>query len=184
MKSSIEVYIDWLNALANKEAEYHKITEERERPAIWSLIYRNSPEPGSLLAFTYGLSSVEYRSWTLGRPELVVCVESQDINWGLAVAFLAKSFRGKSPFSYGTIHRFGERISSDSDMTAFVVFATSVLEPAEGHIELPDRTINLVQMYPIYEDEIELIKSKGVDRWVDRVDNIYDPRRKSVRTMY
>jgi hypothetical protein len=69
-------------------------------------------------------------------------------------------------------------------MTAFVVFATSVLDPKEARIDLPDRSINLVQMYPIYEDEIKLIEVEGVGKWLDRVDNVYDLRRRSVGRRY
>src|SRR6185295_7090236 len=114
MKSSVEFYLEWLDELAGKEGEYHLITDEKETPPLWVMIYQDMPEAGSLSAFTYGLSSVDHPDWKLGCPELVVCVDSKDKNWGLAVGYLAKKYRRISAFSYGTIHRFGEKISPES----------------------------------------------------------------------
>lgn len=181
MKSSLEFYLEWLDELTDEKGEIHLITEKNETPPLWVIVYRDLPEAGSLTAFTYGLSSVDHPDWKLGRPELVVCVDSQDINWGLAIGYLAMKYRGISPFSFGTIHRFGAKISDDSEMNAFVVFALSVLDPADARIELPDRTVNVVQMYPIYDEEIEMIKFEGVPAFLDEIDNVYDLHRKKFK---
>ncbi len=42
-------------------------------------------------------------------------------------------------------------------MSAFLVSIPTVIERDQTHIDLPDRAINLVQVYPIYEEEIEII---------------------------
>jgi len=179
MKSSVEFYLEWLETITGAKGEFHLITEEGETPPLWVILYRDTPESGSLTAFTYGLSSVDHPDWKLGCPELVICVDSNDINWGLAVGLLAKKFRRISPFSYGTIHRFGEKISDESEMTAFLVFAPSIIDQENARVELPDRTINVVQMYPIYEQEIDMIKFAGISAFLDELHNPYDVRRKA-----
>ena len=174
------MYLRWLDEMTDTEPSHHLITTPDQQPPLWAMAYRDIPEPGSLTGFTYGLSSAEHPDWKLGYPELMISLDSNDIEWVLAVGYLAKAYRGISPFSYGTIHRFGEQVSAESEMKAFVVFAPSLLAQADAHIELPDRTINLVQMYPIYESEIEMIKFEGVGKFFDKVGDVHDPKRKPV----
>jgi len=165
MESSIEQYLEHLDKLVGKEGQPFEITEQDQRPAIWVYNYIGVPETGNITAFTYGLSSVEYPEWIRGRPELLINVASNNIDWALAAGFLVKKYRGRCPFSYGNIIRFGERITKESEMTAFFVFAPSLFDQEETYVKLPDRTINLVQIYPIYEEEIELITSVGVQNF-------------------
>ena len=40
--------------------------------------YRDIPEKGLLTGITYGLSLTRQDEWRLGRPELSICVRSQD----------------------------------------------------------------------------------------------------------
>jgi hypothetical protein len=169
-KSSIEHYLDHLDGLFGK-GDCRKVTDETERPHVWVVGYRDVPDPGSLAGFTYGLSSIEHRDWKLGRPELLISVNSPNLDWALAAGFLAKKYRGLCPFSIGNVLRFGSRITSESEMSAFFVFAPSLLTPEEAAIVLPDRRINIVQLYPIYEEEIELIQREGVGSFFAR-DNL------------
>ena len=173
MASDIEIYLGHLDDLVGGKGTYHLITEKGELPPLWVIAYPNTPEDGDLTAFTYGLSSVSHPKWKLGRPELVICVNSNDLDWGLAVGLLAKQLRGQCPFSYGNTVRFGRQITGDSLMSAFLVFAPSILERDQLTVELPDRTINFAQMYPIYEREIEFIERKGVKAFLD--DARFDP---------
>jgi hypothetical protein len=178
MKSTIEFYLQRLDELAGTEGQSFLVTDKLEKPPVWVIIYHDSPERGSLTAFTYGLSSSEHPDWKLGYPELMICVDSRDLNWGLAIGHLAKTFRGQSPFTYESIYRFGEKIAKESEMSAFVVFAPSIVEQEDARIELPDRTINLVQMYPIYEEEIDDIKFEGFPKFLNRIEDVYDVKRK------
>lgn len=68
---------------------------------------------------------------------------------------------GHAAFAYGSTFELGHRVSADSAMTGFLAFASMDLPKDATHIRLSDRTLNLVQMYPIYEGEIELIRQAG-----------------------
>ena len=172
--SSIEGYLDALDELTDgADARRVLITETHERPPLWVFIYPDLLEPRSITAFTYGVSSEEHPKWKNGKPELVISVHSTDDRWAFAMGFVAKKLRGQSPFAYGDVIRFGDRVSPDSEMSAFFVFAPAVLDKAQRHIVLSDRTINIAQMYPIYEDEIDLIQSAGPDALFKNED--YDP---------
>ena len=46
-------------------------------------------------------------------------------------------------------------------MSAFFVFYPSVLDREAATVKLPDRTVHVVGMYPIYEAEISLIQQIG-----------------------
>jgi hypothetical protein len=158
MLSSIELFLNRLDGLVCGQPEYYLVTPRDVRPPLWSIIYRDFPMDGGITAFTYGLSSVDHPDWQAGKPELVLSVASGSLDWGLAIGHLALSMRGEHPFSYGSIIDFGERIAEDSQMTGFLVFSPTVLPLEACRIELPDRTINLVQLYPLYRQEIELLQ--------------------------
>jgi hypothetical protein len=165
MKPPVEQYLEHLEQMVGIQGEYHLITETGDSPAVWSIVYRDTPENGNLTAFTFGLSSGNHPDWRLGRPELVVNVNSNNINWGLAIGFLVKRFRGKCPFSYGNIIRFGEPICDESAISAFLIFMPTILEKNQAQVHLDDRTINIVQAYPIYEEEIKSIEQMGAQRF-------------------
>ncbi len=98
----------------------------------------------------------------------MICVNSLDDGWGLAVGFLAMQHRGKAAFAYGSTFELGHRVSMESAMTAFLAFAPTDLPKEATHIKLSDRTLNLVQMYPIYEGEIELVQHAGPVEFLTR----------------
>jgi hypothetical protein len=180
--SPIEEYFKALDDLTGgAKSKNVAITEEHERPPLWVFIYHDLLGPRSVTAFTYGLSSEHHPQWAKGKPELVISVHSDDERWALAMGFLAKELRGECAFSYGQILRFGDRIIPGSDMSAFMVFAPCVLDEQQRHIVLSDRTINIVQLYPIYEDEIDLIQSGGVETLFENQDyEPYSVKRRSV----
>jgi hypothetical protein len=84
-------------------------------------------------------------------------------------------------FEYGSVFGFGERISADSEMSAFLVFANSLYGRGEEKAAFSDRAISLSQLYPIYEEEMETVRTIGVETFFFRrgVD-FYDVRRKRV----
>ena len=162
MKSRAELYLDHLDGLIDSEAQFQLFGPgEGDLPRVTSVVYRDQPEAGLLTAFTYGLSLAEHPDWKLGAPELVICVESEDSAWGWAIAEVAAQLRGKCPFCVGNTINFHEQIAAESAMSAFFVFFTSVLDREAATIKLPDRTIHIVGMYPIYEGEIGLIERIG-----------------------
>ena len=80
---------------------------------------------------------------------------------GVNLRIDSQPLRGRCPFCIGNTINFRERIATESAMAAFFVFFPSVLDPEAATVNLPDRTIHIVGMYPIYEGEIDLIQRIG-----------------------
>jgi hypothetical protein len=162
VKSWAELYLDHLDALIGAEPEFRVFGPEGEgQSRITSITYQDCPEVGLLTAFTYGLSLADHPDWKFGAPELLICVQSDDPAWGWAVAEVAAQLRGKCPFCIGNTINFHERITDESEMSAFFVFFPIGLEREDTKVEIPDRTVNIVGIYPIYEGEIDLIQRIG-----------------------
>ncbi|WP_340118717.1 suppressor of fused domain protein [Pelagibius sp. 7325] len=133
-------------------------------PKVAVMVYDDVPEPGYITGVTYGLSEVQHPEWRLGRPELIISVESTDTRWPLAVGELANQLRGDCPFAYGDVINFGEPISPESEMAAFFVFAPSILE-REDFLNIDvggPQTLSLAGMYPIYPPEVKVIRAEGL----------------------
>ena len=152
-------------------------------PGVTSFVYKNIPEEGMITGLTYGLSLVNHQDWKYGRPELMISVESNDIAWGQVVGYLANKLRGDCPFSYGNTINFREKVSDDSEMDAFLIFAPSILDK-EDFLNTnigADYKINLKGVYPIYSSEIQLISEWGLEKFWHHPDfDMYNVKRKPI----
>ncbi|MBK8558216.1 MAG: suppressor of fused domain protein [Lewinellaceae bacterium] len=174
--SPAEQYLDYLNAIFQQEPRLFREESMIEGlPGVTCIMYENIPEPGCITAFTYGLSLANHPDWKLGRPELCISVESDNLAWGRVVGFLANQLRGECPFSYGEIINFREKISTDSDMDAFFVFAPSLLDREDyTNIEIgAGYKINISGIYPMYAGEVEVYKQMGLEKFWHHPD--FDP---------
>jgi len=152
-------------------------------PGVKAIIYTDLPEAGMQTTFTYGLSCVGHEDWSSGRPELCLSVESDDPAWGLAAATVGERLRGRCPFTYGDVITFGERISEESAMTGFLVFAPAVLDAQDATgIDLGDAfPVTIQGLYPIYESELDFIDERGLETFWKSFDfDFYDVRRPAV----
>ncbi len=163
MSSPVEQYLAHLDRWADgTESENHLITEEGVRPPLWTFSYRDLFGDGTITGFTYGLSSVEHPEWRSGRPELCISMDSERLEWVLAVGAVAARWRGQSPFGFGEVFRLDSPINpEESQISALLLFAVTDVEPEFTRVELQDRVINLVQAYPLYESEIALLQRMG-----------------------
>jgi suppressor of fused protein SUFU len=158
--------------------------DQAEPQGVTVLVYDNLP-PGLLTAVTYGLSLADHPDWQHGSPELCVSIRSTDDLWARAVGHLAEAQRGDCTFTYGETINFGEKITPESAMTAFVIFAPAVLDrddytniaSASGH-EGHD-IINLAGIYPIHEIERQYIREHGFKAFWDHDWDMYDITRSS-----
>ncbi len=153
------VFAEYLSAMdmsVGCSGRFLKISDEPE--PFWLIAYDDVPEDGDTTAFTFGVSSVRNKSWISGAPELVVCVNSKDNDWLLSLGAIASSLRGKCPFSFGDVLRFGKPLSSESTMTAFFLFWPTILQKEQQRLQISDRLIIFKQAYPIFESEIELLE--------------------------
>ncbi|MNX87184.1 Suppressor of fused protein (SUFU) [compost metagenome] len=83
----------------------------------------------------------------------------------MIAGYVANHLRGDCPFSYSQTINFGERISEDSEMDAFFVFAPSTLDK-EDYLDIDiglDYKINIAGLYPMYSEELEAYEKMGLE---------------------
>jgi len=166
MPSRTERYLAHLDRLSGGvEPRFQPI--ESAKPGlrgVTAIIYEDLPEPGQLTGLTYGLSLADHPDWRLGKPELCISVRSTDIAWALAIGYLAEHLRGSCPFGYGSTINFGDRVSPESAMTAFAIFAPAILDRDDYlGIDVGDTTINIAGCYPIHDTELRYITDNGLE---------------------
>lgn len=182
--SRIERYLAHLDRLTpGREPRF--LAMESSNPALKDVVaitYEDLPEPGFLTAASYGLSLAEHPEWRLGRAELCISVRSRDERWARAMALVADQLRGVSPFAYGETINFRERISPESSMSSFVIFAPAILDRADYlNIDIGDTMpIHLQGVYPIHETERVWIKQHGLAAFWQLDWDPYDVARPSV----
>ncbi len=152
-------------------------------PNVTTIVYKDIPEPGFITAFTYGLSLADHPAWKYGHPELCITVESEQMEWAHVLGYVANKLRGKCPFTYGETIRFGEKISPDSDMDAFYIFAPAVLERTE-YTQLDIGTpypIHISALYPMYESELSTFHTIGLEQfWKHPENDIFNVNRTKI----
>lgn len=112
----------------------------------------------------------------------MITMESEDEAWPLAIGYIAEHLRGKCPFSYGTLINFQTKISAESDLDAFLVFAPPFLTEDEQSVDLGDYICHIAGMYPIYWSEKQLIDSIGLEKfWHLEEWEPFDPKRTRIR---
>lgn len=176
--------VQWLNAL---EARFGEVSVVREmqsegKPKIHIFYFEALPEEGLLTAVTCGLSNARHPAWKAGVPELIVTMQGADPGWGLAAGHFASSFFGEKRFSYGDMFKLDTPFTGESEMNAYLLFAPGFLNRDEARFVLPDRTIHLCGMYPLYDDEIAIYDRVGLEAfWHAEGFALDDPRRGRVR---
>lgn len=168
MKSDAETYISHFESFSEREPTFHCVSEPGEWPPLHVIRFSDEPAAGESIGITYGLSLVEHSQWKHRRAELIITVESIDIAWSLTVGEMAYRLRGKCPFCYGNTIRFGTQIADESEMSAFVVFAPTVIGKEYRTVSQTGYDIHIAQMYPIYESELAVIEEKGLEYFFSR----------------
>lgn len=183
-KTSVEKYLEHLDNIFKTEPEFYKNNSLIEGiPGVSSLIYKDIPEKGFVTAFTYGLSLFKHPEWKYGRPELCISVKSSNTDWGKIIGLIANNLRGNCPFSYGQTINFIERISDDSEMDAFFIFAPSIIDKNDYlNIDIgADYKINIAGLYPMYSSELEIYEKIGLDAfWHHPNFDNYSVKRKKI----
>lgn len=174
----------WLEALEDRFGEVNIIKEIQSagKPKIYVFYFHDLPEEGTLTAITCGLSNANHPDWKYGKPELIVSLDSADYGWGLAAAYLASAFFDEKRFSYGDLFKLDDPFSNESPMNACFLFAPSFLDKEDSKFVLPDCTINLVGLYPMYDEEIEIYKKIGLEKfWHSEGFDLYNVHRSPVK---
>ena len=179
MKNNAEKYLSHLDSIFEVQPVFTKISEKDDYPPLHCLTYKNIPEKGCITGITLGLSFIDYPNWKIARPELIISVESEDPSWAYASAYMAYQARGKFDFCIGSTINFREKISDESEMTAFFIFFQSLLDKSFEKIKLPEWDIHFIQLYPIYDDERILINEYGFEWFLKTNHDSWNVKRKN-----
>ncbi|MCD4825914.1 MAG: suppressor of fused domain protein [Phycisphaerae bacterium] len=184
MNTLLQQYFNCLDSLTDcLEPQCYEIIGSEDPPRLLVISYTDIPEVQHTTAFTYGLSCIDKPEWLYGRPEILISVKSQDNAWALAMGDIVKRTRYTSLFEYGTILDFGEKISTDSEMSCFFIFANSLLEQEDSKVMLSNQLINFVQLYPIYKEEVPILRKKGIEEFFFKTDiDFYNVQRQPFKS--
>jgi hypothetical protein len=184
-KTPVEKFMAHLDKIFQTEPEYYKEDSKTDGIAgVTSIVYKDIPEKGIITGITYGLSLGNHPDWKFGRPELIITVDSKDTSWAQVAGYLANSLRGVCPFSYSNTINFREKISDESEMDAFLVFAPSILDKKDfANIDIGlNYKINIAGLYPIYASEMEYIEKNGLEKfWKHPNFDMYNVNRKRIK---
>lgn len=161
-----------INLLESTRPEVHL-------PRVTAFAFQDTPEPGLMTGFTYGLSLARHPLWIFGRPELAITVFSSDPGWAFAIAYAAERLRGDCPFEYGSTIRLGEPLTPETQMTAFAIFAPP-FPPEKERCRIDvgdDLPIYLAGCYPIHETEGDFINRRGLEEFWKLDWDAYDVQR-------
>ncbi|WP_417390911.1 suppressor of fused domain protein [Gimesia sp.] len=171
----------WQDALEERFGEINEMAEvqsEAHLTTIKIFYFEDLPEEGTLTAVTCGLSNASHPDWKHGKPELIVSLHTSDKSWGFAAGYFASAYFNEKRFSYGDVFLIDDPISQESEMSAYLVFAPSFLNQEESTFELPDRTIHLAGMYPLFASEIDLYDRIGLKEfWHSEGFDMYNSKR-------
>lgn len=157
----METFLHWLDGQAGAAGVYEYVSEpaEGDQPVL-SIRYMDCPQAGTLLGFTFGISTVANPLWGGLRPELAICVDSTDPAWAWALADIGDRVRTTSVFLPGDTIEIGEPISDESAMDAFVLWHQLLTED-EAILPLDGHEVVLVQAIPVHRGELDHIRRQS-----------------------
>lgn len=150
------------------------------QPPVHFFVYRNLPSPGKITYVTFGLCLGNHLEWRYAKPELVLTVDSDEEDWGVAAAYFVREFRGELPFHPGTLLTLDEAIAEDSTMTGFVVCGQTVFKGADASIVVGATRIQFIGLCPIYPGESALIQDEGHEAFLQKLNDPDDPTRPEI----
>lgn len=175
-KSPEELFLDYLNERCGSKAYLTYIPAADDGPPVLVAGYLEFPVADHLTAFTVGMSSVALPSGG-DRPELMISVKSPNSAWARAIGVIAERYRGKDVFNVGDTVSVSDEISRSSPIRSFLVHNPSLSGLAGERLEIEDRGIRLMQLYPVHDSEVELIRKYGYQAFIDSRPDLADVRR-------
>ena len=165
--TNAELYLEHLDRIVGRPEDLIQQIESSDPDlrSVYVFVYRDWPEPGFITGFTFGLCDAEHNDWKLGKPELMISVESTDDAWPYAIGYMAEQLRGRCPFCYGNTINFRAEISEESKLDAFLLFAPPFLKKEQMSVQLADFTCNITGMYPMFSSELRLYEELGLEEF-------------------
>jgi hypothetical protein len=181
MNKKAEAYSQILEEMFGEPDSVRELKTTDGGDSVYVFFYHNFPQDGTNTAITYGLSEANNPAGSNYKPEVIITLDTEKEDWGLAVGSLVAELRGKRKFSEGDLFTFEKPISEESEMIGFFVYTPSLLDEEQSVVEIDTTTIQLVGMYPIYPEEVDLYNSIGLEEfWFHEEFDLYDPKRKNL----
>ena len=181
LKSPLEHYRSELERiLQSSSAVFREKSVKKKLPFVYHIVFAKT-EDKPLRCFSYGLSFASHPDQH-NKVELFLQMDSTDMAWAHIVGYLANQLRGDCPFHTGEIIRIGQNISAGSELNAFVVVHP---EPALYPDRIKDGRkstgVKLVELLPIYEQEVLTIQRLGLEEFCNRLKfSKLNPNRKAI----
>lgn len=183
MPSNAELFMDHLASVFGDEDAIHKTNSPDGGSPVSVFVYKNIPEEGMITGVTYGLSTSPFPAWKFSRPEMIVSVQSLELDWPCSAATFAALFRGKKTFQYGDVFTTDYPLAPDTKMDGFLVFAQSILSDEFVSVQLNDYKVHFSQFYPIYRKELVVYEKIGLEAfWQHKDFDMYDVARKPIKS--
>jgi hypothetical protein len=180
--SDPQIFLDHLRGIFGEEDAIHGAPAEDGGPPVSVFVYRNIPDEGMITGVTYGLSLIPYPAWKFSRPEMIVAVQSLELDWPIAASTFVASFRGKKTLQYGDVFTTDVPLAPDTKMDGFLVFAQSILSEESVSLQMNNYKLHFSQFYPIYRSELSAYDQLGLEAfWKHKDFDMYDVTRKPVR---
>jgi Suppressor of fused protein (SUFU) len=154
-----DILLNHFDRIAGTKPQFVRVSDEGATPAIHVAIYRGFPEPDGTTGFTVGLS--HFHPPNGSHKELTISMRDTDIAWALACGMVAFQLRERCPFSCGDTINFREPIAKSSALSAFMILHPRNIATADTVIDLGRRTVEIVQLVPIYEEEQSWLRNGG-----------------------
>lgn len=151
--------LDHFDRLAGSEARLVRISDEGQSPAMHAALYSGFPQHNTLTGFTLGLSHFHPEGGA--HKELTISMRDDDESWVHACGFVAHQLREHCLFACGDTINFRAQIANSSDMSAFIVVHPSHIPPHDTIVDIGVRQIEVVQLLPIYEQELNWLNEGG-----------------------
>ncbi len=169
LKAPLERFREQIeNQMGGKAQVFREKSARKKMPFVYTLAFPDA-QTQELSAFSYGVSHASHPE-QLHQVELCLQVQSADMAWAHIVGYLANQLRGDCPFRKGEIIKIGQAIASDSTMDAFVVAEPDIFlenTPIKDHKK--SKGIHLVQLIPIYQEEILKINKIGLEAFLSQL---------------
>jgi hypothetical protein len=162
-------YVAQVASLTAVEPRVRALLGREQAPArVLAVVCPETPEPGYVTGFSYGLSLVDHSDWGSVRRELCLTVRSDDAEWAMIPARMVAALRGMTAFNPGQAFSYAERFVEGSPLSSAVLAepaprwraaAIDLGSTDRGSAE-PD-TVEFVGVYPVYPAERDMVYAHG-----------------------
>ncbi|QUW84484.1 suppressor of fused domain protein [Streptomyces mirabilis] len=180
-------FVEQLSSTLGVEPEIREVPpREPGDGQVFALIYADTPEPGFISGFTYGLSLWEGADSLSSSRELCIVMRSNDSEWAKVPAITVAALRGMCPFDPGMVIGYMKPYVPGSGLSSLLLAVPSPRLMLADQIDLARSGmgsgdfVEIIGAYPIYASERKIIHAQGAGVVWNSEWDPYDPARPAV----